>query len=75
MDAIKTLTQDNGLKNIYTELIKSDFEEWTIPGIKSIIQFSFHIFLTVINSVSNETSKNSNFYYKLFIIHYENLNF
>ena len=56
LDTIKTLTQNNGLKNLYTELIKSDFEEWTIPGIKSIVQFSFHIFLTVINSVSNETS-------------------
>jgi len=56
LDTIKSLTQNNGLKNLYTELNKSDFEEWTIPGIKSIIQFSFHIFLTVINSVSNETS-------------------
>ena len=56
IDIIKPMTQNDGLKSLYNELIKSDSEEWTIHGIKSVLQFSFHIFLSVINSVSIETS-------------------
>ena len=57
LDAIKPITLNDGLKTLYNELVKSDFEEWAIPGIKTIIQFSFHLFSTGLNTISNETSK------------------
>jgi hypothetical protein len=57
MEIIKELTKNDGIKYLYNELIKSDYEEWRTPGLKAVIQFSLYVFLTVLSTSSNDSGK------------------
>ena len=55
MEVVKELAKNEGIKHVYNELAKLDYEEWHLPGIKAVIQFAFHVFLVVLNASSGET--------------------
>lgn len=43
------LKEGGYIKAIYKELTKSDNSEWVAVGVKSVLQFAFQIFLTLLN--------------------------
>lgn len=63
MEVVEEFVKNDGIKKMYNELIKSDFEEWHVPGIKAVIQFAFYVFLTVLNAGSGETGNIFYHYY------------
>lgn len=54
LEILGTFVKNGGVQKVYNELIKSDFEEWHVPGIKAVLQFSYYVFLTVLNAGSAE---------------------
>ncbi len=54
---ITTYIKEEYFKSIYNELKKQDFSEWLVPGLKALFQFSFQLFVNVLNSYLNESGK------------------
>ncbi len=55
LEVLDMLIKNDGIQKVYGELIKSDFEEWHVPGIKAVFQFAYYVFLTVLNAGSAES--------------------
>lgn len=55
LEFLGTFVKNDGVQKVYNELIKSDFEEWHVPGIKAVLQFAYYVFLTVLNAGSAES--------------------
>ena len=45
------------IKNIYNELNKADNAEWLTPDVKAVLQFSFQLFVNLLNNYANENGK------------------
>ncbi len=54
---INRYLKEDYFKIIYSELKKLDYSEWLIPGLKALFQFSFQLFVNVLNSFLNESGK------------------
>lgn len=55
IEVIEEFVKNDGVQKMYNELLKSDFEEWHVPGIKALLQFSYYVFLAVLNVGSAES--------------------
>lgn len=52
---ITSYLNEDYFKEIYSELKKLDYSDWMTPGLKALFQFSFQLFINVLNSFLNES--------------------
>ena len=52
VDLTNTFINEEGISAVYRELAKTDYEEWTVPGLKAVLQFAFYVFLCALNGES-----------------------
>ena len=46
----ETFVSEQGLASVYSELVKADYAEWATSGLKATLQFSFFVFLSVLQA-------------------------
>lgn len=55
LKGVEEMVRNEGLVQIWNELEKSDFEKWHVPGIKSVMQFAYYVFLSGMNAASADS--------------------
>ncbi len=57
LQKITNYLKEEYIKQIYTELSKANQSEWLSSGLKALFQFSFQVFISLLNSYLNESGK------------------